>query len=129
MLIFPPFGCPTGAVYKAFDAAEGGGESEDASSFTERAAAVQRLVDAAVENDRIATDELFNDLAAPACTVEPRLREGIDRLGAELNAKVHVTGSGSTLFVLGEDSDHAARLAARVPMVRPGFGAIATRLV
>lgn len=126
VLIFPPFGCPTGAVYRAFDAAN---QSEAAASFADRAAAVHRLVESAAASGRIRTDELFNDLTAPACKVEPRLREAVDRLAAELNAKVHVTGSGSTLIVLAEGDEQAATLAARVPMVMPGIAAQASRLL
>lgn len=123
VLIFPPFGCPTGAVYREFDGKAAG------EGFEQRAAAVGRLVKDAAGRGHVLTDELFNDLAAPACRAEPRLREIIDRLAGELNARVHVTGSGSTLFVLAESDDQAGELAERAPRAIPGIAAVATRLV
>lgn len=123
VLIFPPFGCPTGAVYKAFDGA-GTGEG-----FEARAARVRAIVEEAGRSGRVATDELFNDLTAPACRAEPRLREIIDRLCGELNANVHVTGSGSTLFVLAGTKEDARRWAARASAVVPGVAAVASRVV
>lgn len=123
VLVFPPFGCPTGAVYKAFDGA-GAGEG-----FDERAATVRRLVNEAPARGGVATDDLFNDLAAPACRVEPRLREVCDRLAGELNARVHVTGSGSTLFMLAETDGRARELATRAAAAVAGVAAVATRLV
>lgn len=123
VLVFPPFGCPTGAVYKAFDAAWGG------NAFDERATAVQRMAKSSRNPSPLATDELFNDLATPACAVEPRLRELIDRLAGELNSRVHVTGSGSTLFMLASNDEQAAALAAGATRAVPEVAAIPTRLI
>lgn len=83
-LVCPPFGCPTGAVYRAFDAAPTQGCDE---------ARVRALA-----ADPIDPHALFNDLAGPAGRVEPRLHEVRARLGDELGVPVHVSGSGSTLF-------------------------------
>lgn len=87
VLLFPSFGCPTGAVYRAFDLAPPG-----------------RFRDAPVlDSARRAspTDaELFNDLAPAAGAVEPRLKDLRDRAAQAINRPVHVTGSGSTLFAL-----------------------------
>jgi 4-diphosphocytidyl-2-C-methyl-D-erythritol kinase len=123
VLFFPPFGCPTGAVYRAFD---GGGAG---AGFEERAARVRRIVEGATRSGRVGTDELFNDLAAPACRVEPQLREIVDRLCGELNAHIHVTGSGSTLFALMGTVKEAQRTAARAEQAVPGVVAVATRVV
>lgn len=122
-LFFPPFGCPTGPVYKAFDASNGGDGLET------RAAAVRRLIDVAARTGRVTTDELFNDLASPACHVEPRLRMIIDRLAGELNANIHVTGSGSTLFALASTQAQAELMASRAAEAAPGVVGVATRLV
>jgi 4-diphosphocytidyl-2-C-methyl-D-erythritol kinase len=121
VLLFPPFGCPTGAVYKAFDA---GGAS---AGFEGRAEKILALIESG--GPPIRTDELFNDLATPACHVEPRLRDLIDRLSATLNAHIHVTGSGSTLFALAESDEHAHRLAREARDALPEVAAAATRLV
>jgi 4-diphosphocytidyl-2-C-methyl-D-erythritol kinase len=123
VLFFPPFGCPTGAVYKAFDA---GGAGE---GFDSRAARVRRNVEEAERTGRIATDELFNDLTGPACRVEPRLREIIDRLSGELNAHVHVTGSGSTLFALAESEADVRGWVFGAEDAVPGVRAVASRVV
>ncbi|RMH30265.1 MAG: hypothetical protein D6693_00770 [Planctomycetota bacterium] len=86
-LILPAFGCSTPAVYRAFDHAGGGAFD------TER---VARLARAGV----VQSDDLFNDLAGPACAVEPRLAQTRAAVSAAVGAPVHVTGSGSAMFVV-----------------------------
>jgi 4-diphosphocytidyl-2-C-methyl-D-erythritol kinase len=105
LLIFPPFGCTTGAVYRAFDA----GPQCDF-----RADEVRRLATEA----RPGVADLFNDLALPAETVEPRLGDLRRRAARILDTPVHVTGSGSTLFAPVRDADARAGfdgLAAALP--------------
>lgn len=98
ILILPPFGCPTGAVYKAFDAM---------GPKPMRAEAVRALA-----GNTLNSEELFNDLATPAESIEPRLRE-IRATASRIAARpVHVTGSGSTLFALCGVDDDAGVLAA-----------------
>jgi 4-diphosphocytidyl-2-C-methyl-D-erythritol kinase len=100
VLVLPPFACPTGAVYKAFD--------------TQPMATFQ---DAEVEAQFTTTPDgasFFNDLAAPAMIVEPALRDIHDRLIACTGGPVHLSGSGSTLFIPCSDSMHAATVAAAV---------------
>ena len=63
-LIFPDFGCPTGAVYKAFDGESGG------AGFEERAERVRELVEESIGAGAIPTDAIFNDLASAACTAD-----------------------------------------------------------
>lgn len=92
-LIFPPFGCDTGAVYRAFDSALGAiGDDEAAGPGR-----VRELADAGV----IRADGLFNDLAPAAEKVEPRLADLRRALAEGLGRPVQVSGSGSTLFVIG----------------------------
>lgn len=105
VLILPPFGCPTGAVYTAYD-------SLGPSAL--RDAEVRALAAGA----HAPGARLFNDLAAAAERVEPRL--AAVRLAAERVAglgNVHMSGSGSTLFVIpGPDGDAIARkLRAELP--------------
>ncbi len=109
-LIVPPFGCPTGAVYGAFDAFE------------------PRTIDPALVRrvflvDELADEQISNALTRAACAAEPRLGVLLERLNASLNSVVHMTGSGSTLFVLG-------RIAAReIHEVAPDCRVVSTRLV
>lgn len=83
-LICPPFGCPTGAVYRAFDA-----EPTQACDETRVRALAAGPID---------PHALFNDLTGPAERVEPRLLVLRTRLADALGVPVHVSGSGSTLF-------------------------------
>jgi 4-diphosphocytidyl-2-C-methyl-D-erythritol kinase len=122
VLFFPAFGCPTGPVYKAFDSGDSG------AGFESRAARIRSMVVQAARDGVIRTDDLFNDLAGPACRVEPRLREVIDRLAGTLNARIHVTGSGSTLFALAGSAEQTRRMVEVTAEIR-GVSAIATELV
>lgn len=88
-LIFPEFGCPTGEVYRAFDSIVDWDTPD-----THR---VARIVDAEVLSDA----HIMNDLYQPACVVQPALGSLRDRIAAHLGQGVHLSGSGSTLFVLG----------------------------
>lgn len=102
VLILPPFGCPTGPVYRAFDAAV-------PPRF--RVDEVFALAEAAIARGRLDGSALFNDLARPAEAVAPDLAPLRRRVAERLGTSVHVTGSGSTLFALVPDAD-AARSAA-----------------
>lgn len=99
VLIVPAFGCPTGEVYRAFDRAPTRGVDE---------ARVRRAD----------PEDLFNDLLAAAELVRPELAAVCAKAGAACGRKVHLTGSGSCLFVLvpnAEAPSTAAKLAATVP--------------
>lgn len=87
-LVLPNFGCSTGAVYRAFD--QLGPEAVDESS-------VRRVIEA----DDLNNSLMLNDLTSAASVVAPGLGDLIDRIGTTIGRKVYVTGSGSTLFVLG----------------------------
>jgi len=91
-LIFPGFGSPTGPVYGAFD---------------------RLRPDARVDASRV-RGEVFNDLAAAACEMTPRLGELQTTLRDTLNVPVHITGSGSTMFVIADDTAAATRIARQV---------------
>jgi len=87
-LVLPRFGCSTGGVYQAFDRL--GPDAVDVP-------AVRRVVD----SDTLVDAMLINDLTPAACIVEPRLGALIERIRKSIGRGVHVTGSGSTCFVLG----------------------------
>lgn len=88
MLILPPKGCETGAVYRAFDAMEHGSSFEEASQLVRKGA---------IEGD---FSRLHNDLRPAARSVYPWLAEIEDQLGRDLGATVHLSGSGSTLYLI-----------------------------
>jgi 4-diphosphocytidyl-2-C-methyl-D-erythritol kinase len=99
VLLFPEFGCPTGPVYRAFDALSPGPLRE-------------RDVHALARVPKIDPHALFNDLAAAAEVVAPGLRP-IRTRAAEIAARpVHITGSGSTMFIVGDSASHAAEVCA-----------------
>ncbi|MFN0011492.1 MAG: 4-(cytidine 5'-diphospho)-2-C-methyl-D-erythritol kinase [Phycisphaerales bacterium] len=105
-LILPPMGCPTGPVYRAFDALPHAPLREQQ---------VRALTAGAAAHDgRVDTAGLFNDLAEPAFTVAPGLRQIRDRAALALRRPVHVTGSGSTLFAVCESSAEAQAACDRV---------------
>jgi 4-diphosphocytidyl-2-C-methyl-D-erythritol kinase len=101
VLVFPGVACPTGAVYKAFDAAPRPPQPNDK--------AVHRLTTL----DPLPPDAPFNDLAQPACYVQPVLGQVLDQLRRQ-NIRAHVTGSGSTLFSIAANAATAADLATRI---------------
>ena len=103
LLLIPPFGCPTGPVYAAYDAGQTHKVDE---------ARVCGLIASGAPGSGQPLDpaRLFNDLAEPACVVEPRLRGVLDTLRGLSPHRVHVTGSGSTLFVI-PDPAHPTTLA------------------
>lgn len=102
-MVFPPFACPTGEVYRAFDV----GLSSDHTLAADevRALATGGLIEG---------EALFNDLASAACAVRPALGDLRAEAARSAEAPVHVTGSGSALFVVARDGEHASWLAERL---------------
>lgn len=116
VLIVPGFGCPTPAVYGAFDRLQDGRGSL-------REGAVRALVS---RTDMRVGDDLFNDLEAPACAVAPELAALLGRLrGRSDLPRAHVTGSGSTLFCL---SDEPEAVACRIRELEAGVRVVPTRV-
>ncbi len=100
VLLLPEAACPTGPVYAAFDEQPPGPMREDA---------VRRL---AGDGSRAPDpDALFNDLAPAATRLAPELGSLADAFGGLAERPAHVTGSGSTLFVVADDALHAEFLA------------------
>ncbi len=89
VLIFPPFGCPTGPVYRAFD-----------EMYPSDKAVEPQRVRQLAQSSPLLQDAPFNDLAAPACKVVGELDRLIHKLEDSLDLPVHVSGSGSTLFIV-----------------------------
>ncbi|MEL7087419.1 MAG: hypothetical protein AAGL98_03095 [Planctomycetota bacterium] len=104
VLVLPPFGCPTGPVYAAWDRlAAGRGKPLD-----------QRTVTDLTANVSGPDMPFFNDLEAAAVNVEPRLGELLQLLRNELGLPAHVTGSGAACFVPTTSPEHAKHTAARI---------------
>jgi 4-diphosphocytidyl-2-C-methyl-D-erythritol kinase len=102
LLIIPPFGCSTPEVYRAFDNAP--------------LPLDQARVAALLDRPAIDPAALFNDLAGPARRVQPRLAQLRAALAPIVHAPLHLSGSGSTMFVITRDAPRLAReLALAVP--------------
>jgi len=93
-LILPPFDCSTPAVYRAFD------ELAPQPFEAEAACSLARL-------GEVDDAALFNDLAAPAGMVEPRLATMRSAVEKATGRRVNVTGSGSGLFLVLTNNDTA----------------------
>ncbi len=103
VLVVPRFGCSTGEVYGAFDEIV----DEDRNVDKER-------VEKAVGAWPICDDVLFNDLAEAACKMNSKLGE-LRTKCAEISGRVvHVTGSGSGMFVVARDGEDAGYVAERL---------------
>ena len=104
LLILPNLSCPTGPVYRTFDALAPEAEVQE-----------QRVRDLAAS--RLTFDGPFNDLAEPACTVEPRLAEVRQACAEAADRTVHVTGSGAAMFIVGTDGADVTELQRRLGSV------------
>ncbi|MDX2016838.1 MAG: hypothetical protein SFY95_04250 [Planctomycetota bacterium] len=102
LLVFPPFGCATPAVYKAFDALPLA-RADHTPGFDERAGMVRALA------RECRAESLFNDLTPAAALVQPALTPLMSELRT-MAPNVHMTGSGSTLMLFGAGTPDAAAL-------------------
>ena len=116
VLILPPFGCPTGPVYAAFDRLHAGRSPQVDESRVRALTAMETLPQAAP----------FNDLAPAAQAVQPLLAQAIDRLQRALGLPIHVTGSGAAMFLIAP-SETTARPLARKVTATTQLRAVATR--
>lgn len=119
VLIFPRGACPTGAVYKAFDAG-----LPNASTSDLTACAASWLTHAGLP-------EPHNDLQAAAESVCPAIGDARSTLQA-LGLAPRLTGSGSALFVLAENPSIARQIAlqahhAGLPACVTGYDATISR--
>jgi 4-diphosphocytidyl-2-C-methyl-D-erythritol kinase len=130
VLIMPPFGCPTGAVYKAFDRLAPG-----AWSMAEQMERI-RSIHARAVREGVDGRVLFNDLTSGAIAAEPRMGALLQSVAEASGGAVTMSGSGSTVFVACE-AGAGDRVAAQardaiahdnVP-VRAGAVVLVTRLV
>ena len=89
VLILPPYGCPTGEVYDAFD----------------------EFDTAKLDLDRVRAGVVFNDLTPAAKEISEELSNDMSRVHAIAEEDVHLSGSGSSMFVICDNAMHAEALA------------------
>lgn len=110
VLIFPGVACPTGPVYKAFDKALA--QHQATCSFADEITKIKSLM--RLTSAAELCEQLFNDLASPACDVQPILRDLQQQAIRQVGRPIHITGSGATLFTLADSQGHAQQLASQL---------------
>ena len=110
VLVNPGVPCPTGAVYRAYDAL-GIGDAE-------RPSLPDRFEDA--QDAAAFLSFCRNDLEAPAVSLVPEVGEALSLLRAEPETLLaRLSGSGATSFALCAGDIEAEGLAARIASLRP----------
>jgi len=106
VLVLPAYGCPTGKVYGAFD----------------------ELSSAKLDLERVRRGDIFNDLTNAAMEISEELSNDMARLQSIAKEEVHLSGSGSSMFVICDNTMHAEALA---PLIeeKTGLVAIATKTI
>lgn len=102
VLILPTFGCETRAVYKEYDASPRALREREVREIARRS-----------ENGLVSWEPL-NDLFEPACRVQPELARRADSIERASGQRVHMSGSGSTLFLPMRDAGAASSLVERL---------------
>lgn len=100
VVAFPDLSCSTARVYRLFDELSPAPLREDA---------VLNLAAQSPAAPR--PDALFNDLTRAALRAAPELDEHLWKLSQLAQRPAHITGSGSSIFVLCDDPLHAQALA------------------
>jgi 4-diphosphocytidyl-2-C-methyl-D-erythritol kinase len=114
VLVKPPAGASTAAVYRAFDAA-GVRTAADRQVPPGGALASAKAVAAFLATCR-------NDLEAPAVTAQPAIGDVLKLLRAQPEALIaRMSGSGSACFALCASAASAQALAARLSAARPAW--------
>lgn len=127
VLVFPPFGMSTPAVYKKFDELNSISNLqspnlkfedlrfEDFSSWTSLSA-----------DDLLA--KLVNDLEAPAFALNPDLQQLHAALQSGVGKIIRMSGSGSTLFTLADARQEALAVQSRIATLAPQCKTVVTAL-
>jgi len=97
-LILPPARCGTSEVYRKFD------------RITHKPEVNEPRVRSLASVWPLASDGPFNDLTEAAFEVQPSLREMRDQVREATGLPVHLSGSGSAMFVVVTDADEGKRL-------------------
>ena len=113
VLVNPLRPSPTGAVYRAYDAAGAPGGA-DAPDWPASLGAARAVADFLVS--------CRNDLEASAIALQPAIAEVLAALRATPETLIaRMSGSGATCFALCADADAARRLASTIASARPGW--------
>ncbi len=106
MIAFPDFSCQTSLVYKRFD------ELIEGHIHVLRSDDVRSLAGASEGGaSQLDSETLFNDLSSAAILAAPKLQEMIGQISELADRPAHVSGSGSSMFVICDDPLHAESLA------------------
>ena len=120
LVVNPGLACPTGPVFRQFDARGGG------SGFAE--IEIPAFTGAGALIDWLAA-ETRNDLQAPAIDLVPQIGDCLKRLAALTGARlVRMTGSGATCFALFESLETAHAAGETLAQVAPDWWIRATML-
>ncbi len=106
VVTFPQAICPTARVYGLFDDVD--------SPHGLRDEAVRTLAEAMPRSP--VPGELFNDLTDPAIRAAPELEQCLAKISSLAERPAHVSGSGSSVFVLCDDPTHAEHLAQSIQL-------------
>ncbi len=117
VLVFPPFGISTAAVYAAWQA-NGSVPARDAEIC------LRETCNTAEKLDEV----LFNDLENSVFAVEPRMKEAREQVEDFTRQRFHLTGSGSTLFACLDSHEQAEQLKQRIDPLS-GFKSLVTRVI
>ncbi len=113
LLLFPPFGMSTPAVYRRFDEM-----AEKSGMGRERLATdIPQGWPSLSAADLL--DVLHNDLTVAALDLEPRLGQVCGRARQVLGRPVHMSGSGSSLFTVYDEVEEATEAAGRLAGIVP----------
>ena len=85
VLAIPEYGCSTVEVYNAFDTIE-----------------------------TVESIKQQNDLLRAACAVEPKLETDMASLTSLLEQEIYLSGSGSTMFAICDNAEHATAVAKKI---------------
>jgi len=116
VLVMPPFGCGTAEVFRAFDRHAHPQAPQHPSVLID-------LAHRGIERD------LFNDLTKSALVSEPRLVDVVGAVADQSGRHVHVTGSGSTCFIVAQNTREAEALAAGLADAASSGGVLASCVV
>ena len=110
VLILPDIACPTGPVYSAFDKLDTPSVEPAEQLDLEK---IAQLPPSAFRG------QLVNQLTPAAVAITPALGELLEQLQAAIDEPVHLTGSGSAMFVLCDDESEAAAIRAQIDSDMP----------
>lgn len=119
LVYLPELGCPTQQVYAAYDAlrTRPGRARADQPARPAGPSLWESMLSAGhvAEPPSRWRGEVVNDLAAAAAEVQPGVGEVFERLEAATGQPVHLTGSGSAVFMLLDGERQARQVLESVP--------------